>query len=253
MRACVIMPRSPTSTTRFSLKRRTASVSGSRVSPSNTSTVPSLRWRLGSARSIAGCAAPRTSRARWSSSSSTSSAGDQGRRVPWIVLAGAVKRREELGGQVFAGRQKCARRRSARLQTIRMPDVLGYARISTAAQDLEVQHRRLREEARAIRIFDDIERRRGYGNLAGRPRVSPFRPAPFCLERAHAGKRILLGGVPGTGKGGDPGRRRGRRERDPWSPRKGLRRFRLVAAKKNSHAWTDGWTRKDSDKSLGPP
>jgi hypothetical protein len=212
--------------------------------------VPSLRWRRASARSIAGCAAPRTSRARWSSSSSTSSAGDQGRRVPWIVLAGAVKRREELGGQVFAGQQKCARRRSARLQTIRMPDVLGYARVSTAAQDLEVQHRRLREEAGRSASSMTSSGATGYGNLAGRPRVSPFRPAPFAWS-GH--KRILLGGVPGTGKGGDPGRRRGRRERDPWSPRKGLRRFRLVAAEKNSHAWTDGWKRKDSDESLGPP
>jgi DNA invertase Pin-like site-specific DNA recombinase len=37
-----------------------------------------------------------------------------------------------------------------------MPDVLGYARVSTAEQDLEVQRRRLREEARAIRIFEDV-------------------------------------------------------------------------------------------------
>lgn len=37
-----------------------------------------------------------------------------------------------------------------------MPDVLGYARVSTADQDLEVQRRRLREEARAIRIFEDV-------------------------------------------------------------------------------------------------
>jgi hypothetical protein len=106
---------------------------------------------------------------------------------------------------------------------------------------------------RAIRIFDDIERRHGLRELGRTPTSFSVQTGAFCLERAHAGKRILLGGVPGTGKGGDPGRRRGRRERDPWSPRKGLRRFRLVAAKKNSHAWTDGWTRKDSDKSLGPP
>ena len=30
-----------------------------------------------------------------------------------------------------------------------MPDVLGYARVSTTDQDLEVQRRRLREEAGA--------------------------------------------------------------------------------------------------------
>lgn len=37
-----------------------------------------------------------------------------------------------------------------------MPDVLGYARVSTTDQDLEVQRRRLREEAGAIRIFEDV-------------------------------------------------------------------------------------------------
>lgn len=37
-----------------------------------------------------------------------------------------------------------------------MPDVLGYARVSTTDQDLEAQRWRLREEARAIRIFEDV-------------------------------------------------------------------------------------------------
>lgn len=37
-----------------------------------------------------------------------------------------------------------------------MPDVLGYARVSTAEQDLEVQRRRLRDEAGAIKIFEDV-------------------------------------------------------------------------------------------------
>jgi DNA invertase Pin-like site-specific DNA recombinase len=37
-----------------------------------------------------------------------------------------------------------------------MPDVLGYARVSTAEQDLEAQRRRLRDEAKAIRIFEDV-------------------------------------------------------------------------------------------------
>jgi DNA invertase Pin-like site-specific DNA recombinase len=37
-----------------------------------------------------------------------------------------------------------------------MPDVLGYARVSTADQELEVQRRRLREEAGAIRVFEDV-------------------------------------------------------------------------------------------------
>ncbi len=37
-----------------------------------------------------------------------------------------------------------------------MPDVLGYARVSTSDQDLGVQRRRLRDEAGAIRVFDDV-------------------------------------------------------------------------------------------------
>jgi DNA invertase Pin-like site-specific DNA recombinase len=37
-----------------------------------------------------------------------------------------------------------------------MPDVIGYARVSTAEQDLEVQRRRLRDEAGAIRVFEDV-------------------------------------------------------------------------------------------------
>lgn len=37
-----------------------------------------------------------------------------------------------------------------------MPDVLGYARVSTTDQGLDGQRRRLREEAGAIRIFDDV-------------------------------------------------------------------------------------------------
>lgn len=37
-----------------------------------------------------------------------------------------------------------------------MPDVLGYARVSTSDQDLEAQRRRLRDEAGAMRVFDDV-------------------------------------------------------------------------------------------------
>jgi hypothetical protein len=37
-----------------------------------------------------------------------------------------------------------------------LSDLLGYARVSTAEQDLEVQRRRLRDEARAIHIFEDV-------------------------------------------------------------------------------------------------
>ncbi len=44
-----------------------------------------------------------------------------------------------------------------------MPDVLGYARVSTSDQDLEVQRRRLRDEAGAIKVFDDIKSGKGTG------------------------------------------------------------------------------------------
>jgi len=37
-----------------------------------------------------------------------------------------------------------------------MPDILGYARVSTADQDLAEQKRRLIEEARTIRVFEDV-------------------------------------------------------------------------------------------------
>ncbi len=37
-----------------------------------------------------------------------------------------------------------------------MADALGYARVSTAGQDLEVQRRRLRDEAKAVRVFEDV-------------------------------------------------------------------------------------------------
>jgi DNA invertase Pin-like site-specific DNA recombinase len=37
-----------------------------------------------------------------------------------------------------------------------MPDVLGFARVSTAGQDLEAQRRRLKAEGGALRVFEDI-------------------------------------------------------------------------------------------------
>lgn len=37
-----------------------------------------------------------------------------------------------------------------------MADALGYARVSTTDQDLEVQRRRLREEAKVVRVFEDV-------------------------------------------------------------------------------------------------
>lgn len=57
-----------------------------------------------------------------------------------------------------------------------MPDVLGYARVSTAEQDLEVQRRRLRDEAKAIRIFEDVVSGRASTGPAWRP--LSIMPAP---------------------------------------------------------------------------
>jgi DNA invertase Pin-like site-specific DNA recombinase len=37
-----------------------------------------------------------------------------------------------------------------------LADALGYARVSTTGQDLEVQRRRLRDEAKAVRVFEDV-------------------------------------------------------------------------------------------------
>ncbi len=36
-----------------------------------------------------------------------------------------------------------------------MPDILGYARVSTHAQDLDAQKHRLKERG-AIRVFEDV-------------------------------------------------------------------------------------------------
>jgi len=37
-----------------------------------------------------------------------------------------------------------------------LADALGYARVSTAGEDLEVQRRRLRDEGKAVRVFEDV-------------------------------------------------------------------------------------------------
>lgn len=42
-----------------------------------------------------------------------------------------------------------------------MPDILGYARVSTHAQDLDAQKRRLKEKG-AIRVFEDVISGRGF-------------------------------------------------------------------------------------------
>ncbi|MET3414885.1 recombinase family protein [Methylobacterium sp. 1030] len=55
-----------------------------------------------------------------------------------------------------------------------MPNVLGYARVSTSDQDLNAQRRRLTEDAGAIRVFDDI----GVDKRADRPGLSEM--LGFC-------------------------------------------------------------------------
>jgi len=37
-----------------------------------------------------------------------------------------------------------------------LADTLGYARVSTAGQDLEAQRRRLRDEGKVVRVFEDV-------------------------------------------------------------------------------------------------
>jgi DNA invertase Pin-like site-specific DNA recombinase len=63
-----------------------------------------------------------------------------------------------------------------------MADVLGYARVSTPAQDLEGQRRRLREEAGAIRVFDDV--------VSGRTFERPGLEA--LIDYARAGDTICV-------------------------------------------------------------
>lgn len=63
-----------------------------------------------------------------------------------------------------------------------MPDVLGYARVSTSDQDLEVQRRRLTDEAGAIRVFDDIMSGKGFD----RPGLSEM------LDFCRAGDTICV-------------------------------------------------------------
>jgi hypothetical protein len=45
-------------------------------------------------------------------------------------------------------------RRSKR--AVRLASALGYASVSTSGQNLEVQRRRLRDEAKVVRVFEDV-------------------------------------------------------------------------------------------------
>lgn len=65
-----------------------------------------------------------------------------------------------------------------------MPDVLGYARVSTSDQDLEVQRRRLNEEAGAIRVFDDIVSGKSFDRPGLREMLDYCRPGDtICVVR----------------------------------------------------------------------
>lgn len=65
-----------------------------------------------------------------------------------------------------------------------MPDVLGYARISTSEQDLEVQRRRLRGEAGAIRIFEDVISGKGFDRPGLTELIQYARPGDtVCVVR----------------------------------------------------------------------
>jgi DNA invertase Pin-like site-specific DNA recombinase len=63
-----------------------------------------------------------------------------------------------------------------------VPEVLGYTRVSTAEQDLEVQRRRLREEAQAVRLFEDISS----GKTFERPGLAAL------LDYARAGDVVCV-------------------------------------------------------------
>lgn len=65
-----------------------------------------------------------------------------------------------------------------------MPDVLGYARVSTTDQDLEVQRRRLRDEAGSIRIFEDVISGRSFDRPGLAQLIDYARPGDIvCVVR----------------------------------------------------------------------
>ncbi len=65
-----------------------------------------------------------------------------------------------------------------------MADALGYARVSTAGQDLEVQRRRLRDEAKAVRVFEDVISGRSFERLGLTALLDYARPGDVvCVVR----------------------------------------------------------------------
>jgi len=51
---------------------------------------------------------------------------------------------------------------TAGAREMRLADALGYARVSTAGQELEGQRRRLRDEAKVVRVFEDVISGKGF-------------------------------------------------------------------------------------------
>jgi DNA invertase Pin-like site-specific DNA recombinase len=64
-----------------------------------------------------------------------------------------------------------------------MPDILGYARVSTHAQDLDVQKHRLKEKG-AIRVFEDIVSGRSFDRPGLTALIDYARPGDMvCVVR----------------------------------------------------------------------
>ncbi len=73
-----------------------------------------------------------------------------------------------------------------------MPDVIGYARVSTAEQDLEVQRRRLRDEAGAIRVFEDVASGKSFDRPGLAALLDYVRPGDLvCVVRLNRLGRSL--------------------------------------------------------------
>jgi DNA invertase Pin-like site-specific DNA recombinase len=76
-----------------------------------------------------------------------------------------------------------------------MPDMLGYARVSTHAQDLDAQKRRLKESG-VIRIFEDVISGRGFNRSGLADLIDYARPGDVVcvvrLDRLGRSLRELL-------------------------------------------------------------
>ena len=68
---------------------------------------------------------------------------------------------------------------------MQLADALGYARVSTAGQDLKVQRRRLRDEAKVVRVFDDV--------ISGKSFLITHYPQPLLLFQIPANRHCRYG------------------------------------------------------------